>query len=176
VTTTTDPRSGPLGEYRVLFLHPAGWADHAIDNGVQRLRALFERGVANATDPSMKGASVRIVSGRDDWQAHVKTTRPGPRVWEAWTRDVAIGLQRDGQPSYHAYVCPWGAEEAAGPIGGATATILTMVFTIPVGKPVLSWNPEDDRASVVSGVGRPDPENNWRLILAVPHNTPAGTP
>lgn len=163
----TSPRSGPKDEIRVLLLHPANWKDATITRTIEKLRGVALQAAALAANPRTNEAAVRVVSARDDWQAHVRTTRPDSRVWAAWASDVATGSQRDGQPTYHAYVTPWGVEGPRGPVSRETAQVIEMALKTQ--KPVLSWNPSDGRAAPVVKV-------NGKHLEIRPATPPTPTP
>ncbi len=94
-----------------------------------------------------------VTLGRDHYEAHFR--RCGS--WDAWTRDVAVGFHPvTREPQFNLFVVP------EGPIGKATAGILTAAFTAR--KTVLKWDGQKlTPATALVTVDDQDYKSGWRL-------------
>jgi len=130
--------------YKAFLAHKRQLDDRKIDQLVAGATLLLRgKGVDHA----------RVVSGRDDF----KERSASLGGWQGWARDVAVGEDEYGNPSFNAIIVP------AEVIGRATAGIIQEALT--VAKPVYFWRKgELLQVKNVQTIDQEDWQQGWKLI------------
>jgi len=117
--------------------------DHLVAGATLLLREL---GVVRGDETAV------VTAGRDDY----KERSAALGGWQGWARDVAVGEDEYGRPTFHTIIVP---DER---VGKATAGIIQ--DALDVGKPVYFWRTRElVSVKTVQAVDQEDWKQGWKL-------------